>query len=433
MKHRAAVVLALCSLIAITAGLALSGCAKAPAEVSAAPVASGLPRNASTQGKPSAKFATAINDFGFDLLSATAAEATGNPVVSPASVHAALSMTANGATDETEAQMRRVLRVDSISADQANRQWASLLTQLAGRDSAQKLEIANALWARKGVAFKKPFIDADRDYFGAGVATLDFAKDDVAGAINSWAAKNTHGMITHVLDGIPSDAILYLTNAVYFNGDWVTPFKHERTGSSTFTRADGSKIDVPMMHSTEQLPYAENAKLQATRLSYKGGDSDCYIVLPKPGVSIGDAAASLKAGGFSRIARDMSSRGTTEVALGLPKLESEFSTDLAGPLAAMGMPRAFDLEAAEFHDMVDRSEGPVCISRVLHKTKVKVDEKGTEAAAVTAVEMTKAMAGFAERDDPVSIICDRPYLFAIVDRDSGAMLFLGQVVDPGAK
>jgi serpin B len=129
----------------------------------------------------------------------------------------------------------------------------------------------------------------------------------------------------------------------------------------------------------------------------------------------------------------MSITGTTEVSLGLPKLESEYSADLKDPLIATGMPRAFDPEHAQFSDMADMSAGPICISKVLHKTKVKVDEKGTEAAAATVVEMGKGLAGFMEEDGPVSIICDRPYLFAIVDEPSGAMLFLGQVMDPGAK
>jgi serine protease inhibitor len=430
VKRHMLVLLAACSLTVLAAVLALSGCAKAPVVAGAAPVATGRPLKAAAQGNPSEEFVGAVNDFGVDLLVATAAEASGNPVVSPASVHAALSMTVNGATDETEAQMRRVLQTDSMTPGEANAQWARLLSQLAGRDSAQKLEIANALWARKGVAFKKPFIDADRDFFGAGVSTLDFAKDDVAGAINSWAAKNTHGMITHMVDSVPVNAILYLANAVYFKGDWVTPFEHENTQPSPFTRADGSEVDVEMMHSSEHLPYAENAELKATRLSYKGGDSDFYIMLPKPGVSVGEAAASLKSGSFSRLERSMSSQDTTKVILGLPKLDSGYFADLSRPLMKMGMPRAFDSRTAQFSGMADL-DMPIYIGRVLHKTKVKIDEKGTEAAAVTVVAMDTGAA--APTHEPARIICDHPYLFAIVDKKSGAMLFLGQVMDPGAK
>jgi serine protease inhibitor len=429
MKQRSAFLVASCVVVALGSALALSGCTT-PKAVGISSVATGKPLISDMQAKPSTALVGAMNDFGLDLLAATSAEATGNPVVSPASVHSALSMTANGATDETAQQMRSVLRTDSMKPAEANAQWAALLTQLAGRDSAQKLEIANALWARKGIEFKKPFIDADRDFFGAGVSTLDFAKDDVASAINSWAAKNTHGMITHMVESVPANAILYLANAVYFKGDWVTPFEHERTRPSPFTRADGSKVDVSMMHSSEHLPYAENAELKATRLPYKGGDSDFYIMLPEPGVSVGEAAASLKGGGFSRLERSMSSQDTTKVILGLPKLDSGYFADLSRPLARMGMPRAFDSQAAQFSDMADL-DVPIYIGSVLHKTKVKVDEEGTEAAAVTVVEMRTGVA--APTHEPARIICDRPYLFAIVDKKSGAMLFLGQVMDPSAK
>jgi serine protease inhibitor len=430
MRRHVLVLLAACSVAILGTVLALSGCAKAPTAVGAASVATGLPLRASAQGTSSEELVSAVNDFGFGLLAATAAEATGNPVVSPASVHAALSMTVNGATDETEAQMRRVLRTGSMSSGEVNVQWAALLSQLAGRDSAQKLELANALWARKGVAFKKPFIEADRDFFGAGVSTLDFRQDDVASAINSWAGENTHGMITHMVESVPTSAILYLANAVYFKGEWVSPFEHEQTQSFPFTRAGGSQVDVEMMHSSEHLPYAENTTLKATRLSYKGGDSDFYIMLPEPGVSVGEAAASLKGGGFSRLERSMSSQDTTKVILGLPKLDSGYFADLSRPLMKMGMPRAFDSQTAQFSNMADL-DVPIYIGSVLHKTKVKVDEKGTEAAAVTVVEMRTGAA--APTHEPVSIICDRPYLFAIVDKQSGAMLFLGQVMDPSAK
>jgi serpin B len=336
-------------------------------------------------------------------------------------------MTVNGATGDTEKQMRTVLHTASMSSDEANKQWASLLTGLDGRSSDQTLATANALFARKGIAFKKPFIDADRDFFGAEITTLDFQKDDVAGAINGWVSKNTRGMITQIVDQVPPAAILYLANAVYFKGEWVSPFKHESTQKSSFTRADGSKTEVDMMNATEQMPYVENAIMRAARLTYKGKDTAFYVMLPNQGVSLDAAMSSLQGTGFSELRRAMTSKGTTEVILGLPKLDSDFSTELSKPLAEMGMPRAFDVERAEFSNMATL-DVPIYISRVLHKTKVKVDEKGTEAAAATVVEMT--MGASARSGEPPRIICDRPYLFSIVDEKSGTMLFLGAVNDP---
>jgi serpin B len=304
---------------------------------------------------------------------------------------------------------------------------ASLLGGLASRGSDQTLEIANSVWARKGIALKKSFIETDRDYFGAQVSTLDFAKDDVAGAINGWVSKNTHGMITSMVDQPPANAILYLANAVYFKGDWVTPFPHEGTRQEPFTRADGLTVDVDMMNTAERMPYFESETLQATRLPYKGSATAYYVMLPKPGSSLDAAMESLKGTGFAELRGAMTSRGATEVVLGLPKLDAESSADLREPLATMGMPRAFDQKLAEFSDMADPGM-PIYIGDVLHKTKVKVDEEGTTAAAATVVGM---VAGAAARfTEPPRIICDRPYAFAIVDEKSGVMLFLGAVNDP---
>ena len=410
--------------VVLAALLALTSCAT-PTVTGALLVPSGRPQQADPKSPPSERLSRAINDFGLTLLLATATETTGNVVVSPASVHAALSMTANGATDETAQQMRTVLRTDSMSPAETNRLWASLLAGLAARSSDQTLAVANALWATEGIAFRKPFVDADRDYFGAQMSAHDSAK--IVPAINDWVSKNTRGMITTIIDAaaLPRGPALYLTNAVYFKGDWVTPFRHQATRKSAFTRADGSKVDIDMMNASEQMPYAENAALQATRLPYKGGDSAYYVMLPKQGVSLNTALASLQGAGFEDLRRAMSSNAAGDVILGLPKLDADFSTDLKKALVAIGMPRAFDPELAQFSDMADE---PLFIGRVMHTTKVKVDERGTEAAAATVVEMLRG--GSSGPSTPV-IICDRPYAFAIVDEKSGAVLFLGAVNDPG--
>ena len=393
-------------------------------------VPAGLPRSVAPVS--SAGLTTAIDNFGLDLLKATSASAEskgGNVIVSPLSVHAALSMTANGATDETAKQMRAVLHTDAMDPVEANKQWAALFAGLAARSPEQTLEIANSLWARKGIAFKQPFLDADRDHFGAQVSTLDFAKDDVAAAINAWVSRNTHNMITKMVDQVPSDAVMYLANAVYFKGDWDDPFTHEGTRDQAFTRADGSHVNTAMMHKQQGLPYAVNGALQATQLDYKGLDASFVVMLPRPGVSTDAALASLEATGFSDLVHALASPDTTEVVLALPKLDTDFGVSLSKPLAAMGMPRAFDANHADFTGIADLGpDARVYIGDVLHKTKVKVDEKGTEAAAATVVEMTGTAA--APVAEPPQIICDRPYLFAIVDQKTGVMLFLGVVNDP---
>jgi serpin B len=409
-------------------------------------VSSGLPLHVDAQVRSTTQLAGAVNEFGVQLLKAsvTATDTVGNVIVSPASVHAALSMTVNGATNETEQQMRRVLHVDSMSDAETNRQWASLLVGLDARSQEQTLAIANSLWAERDIKFKRPFIEADRDFFGAQVSTLDFENDDVAGAINGWVANNTRGMITHMIDEVPDNAILYLANAAYFKGDWVTPFsdgppspygdrppppfRDRQPFEAPFTRADGSRVKVRMMRMTAEMPYARNGVLQATKLLYRGNATAFFVLLPKPGVSLDAAMESLEGTGFSDLRRTMQAEEATKVVLNLPRLDAESPImSLEEPLKAMGMPLAFGL-GAQFSDMVDFPD--LSIGRVLHSTKVRVDEKGTEAAASTAVEHVWLMASPTPASKPPRIICDRPYLFAIADEQSGAMLFLGAVNDP---
>ena len=241
-------------------------------------------------------------------------------------------------------------------------------------------------------------------------------------------SKNTKGMIPKILDTVDPNATLYLANAVYFKGDWVTPFAHESTSKDKFTRADGTTVDVDMMRMSERLPYAENATMQATKLLYKGLDTSFYVMLPRPGVSLDAARASLEGMGFSDMRAQMMDPNLGEVILALPKLNTSFGTTLNQPLIDMGMPKAFDSKQADFSGMAGL-DVPIWIGRVLHKTKVIVDEKGTEAAAATVVEMTAGTAAPGEMQIP-EIICDRPYLFSIVDEKTGTMLFLGEVGDP---
>lgn len=423
--------LAIIGTLTVFAGavIVLSACAT-PVASGLELVPSGVPGKA-MQTMHGEQLPRAINDFGVNLLSATSASAeqNANVIVSPVSVHAALSMTGNGATGETAAEMRSVLRTDAMTPAEANAQWAALLGGLASRSPDQTLDIANALFAHKEIAFKQPFLDTDRDYFGAQVSSLDFDKDDVPGIINGWVSRNTQGMIPTILDQADASAILYLANAVYFKGDWVSPFEHERTWKQAFSRSDGTQVDVDMMHASQSFPYVENRVLQATKLLYRGFDTSFYVMLPRTGVSLDTALASLKGTGFADLRATMMTSASRELLLGLPKLDTGFGTNLNEPLRALGMPRAFDMTAAEFSGMADLTLAlPIFIGRVLHKTKVIVNEMGTEAAAATVVEMLVGSAGTTE--EPATIICDRPYLFAIVDEPTGTMLFLGTVGDP---
>lgn len=400
-----------------------AGCAVLAAMLVALPGCAVKRVSAATQES----LAVAVNDFGLDLLRETATDPGKNAIVSPVSVHAALSMTANGARSGTAEQMRGVLQLEAMSAQDSNEGWAFLLYQLDRRSARQTLEIANALWADEGVEFKEPFLDANRDYFDAEVSALDFGDPEAVREINRWASKNTRGMIPKVIDRIPPGTILYLTNAVYFKGKWDSAFEKDATREMPFTKAGGSKVRVDMMHANEEMPYFENKTLQATRLGYKGGDTAFYVLLPKKGVKPDAVLESLGRGGFAELRREIDAAEETDVILELPKVDLECSTSLKESLSRMGMSRAFDQYSSELSGIAE-SPNRIYIDEVLHTTKVKVDEEGTEAAAVTVVGVA-ALAAVPETKFK-SIICDRPYLFAIVDEGSGTMLFLGVVNDP---
>lgn len=409
--------------VAVLALVLLTGCTMQPA-VSGPLVTSALPLSADASADSDGRLSHAVNRFGLDLARSVSTDATGNVIVSPASVHAALSMTVNGADSETEEQMRKVLHTDDMSAEEANRRWSALLTGFASRSPEQKLEVANSLWAREGIRFKRPFIDADRDYFGADVSVLDFENDDVAGTVNGWVSEHTHGMIPRMVEEVPDDTFLLLANAVYFEGDWSMPFAHRNTKSEPFARSDGTKVDVEMMNQTEQLPYYHDDVLQATRLDYKGADSSFYVLLPNPGVTIGDVLRSIDDDDFAAIRSSMTTR---EVRLGMPILTANFESSLMEPLADLGMPRAFDEDDAEFRAMAETAE-PIYIGQVDHVAKVRIDEMGTVSSAGTLVGMRFGRAPGGPQ--PPQVLCNRPYAFAIVDEDSGTMLFLGVVKDP---
>jgi len=406
----------------LCAAVVLSGCGPRALETIER---QGAPRQ-ETKSRPVTGIVGAIDEFGFELLGRVSDEASGNAVISPVSVHAVLAMTATGANGETADQMRRVLRTDAMTPDEANSQWGTLLQSLGKRDSAQTLHLANALWAREGIKFRQPFLDANRDHFGAQISTLDFENENVASAVNAWVSKATKGMIQGMLDEVDPNAVLILANAAYFKGDWADPFTKEATYRAPFTRGDGTKVDVDMMRTTTHLPYAQDEMVQATKLTYEGGDTALYVMLPKPGIALEAAREALGAGGFGQLRRALESTAPTEVSLELPKLDVEYSTDLVGPLAAMGMPLAFDSSEADFSKI--SAARNVWLSRVSHATRIKVDEKGTEAAAATVAQAPASAAP--SMTMPPVMICDRPYAFAIVDEKSGVVLFLGAVNDP---
>ena len=396
-------------------------------------VAAGVPTKGAVSGAVDEELSSAITDFGIDLLKRSGEDApTGtNTVVSPLSVHTALTMAYNGAAGTTAEEMEAVLGVGDLGTEDTNAAYANLLTSLnaLGQDGPTTLEVANSLWADDGFALRPEFAATDREYFGAQLEVLDLQTDG-AKRINGWVADQTNDRITDLIDEVPGNAALYLVNAVYMKGEWEEPFPSEATTLGPFA-VGSDQIDVPMMSRGGEMLYAEaNGGTQAVRLPYKDRRLGMWIVKPPlyrmPGSSVEYWLDGLDAETWTAITGSAAFRAGS---LTMPKFTTRTKTELAGALSDMGMPAAFDMKKADFSGIYTGND-PLWISRVLHQTYVSVDETGTEAAAATAVEALWGAVPMPPEEEPFKMLVNRPFLFAIEDTDTGALLFLGRIEDP---
>lgn len=369
--------------------------------------------------------------FAFDLHQALKDE-EGNLFYSPYSISLALAMTYAGARGETEQQMADTLHF-LLSKDRLHSAFNSLDIELSKRgQGAQgkdgegfRLNIVNAIWGQKDYSFLPAFLDVLAENYGAGLRLLDFvsAPEESRVTINDWVSDQTEGRIEDLIKkGIISSLTrLVLTNAIYFNAAWQYPFDEDNTAKAAFHLLDGGDVTVQMMHQTEEFGYAEGDGYQTVELKYDGGDLSMVILLPEED-NFEQFEVSLDVQTLKKITDAVRIKN---VILSMPKFEYESEFSLKGTLETLGMTEAFSMEA-DFSGMTGNDE--LFIKDVVHKTFVSVDEAGTEAAAATAVIMDlKAMPG-----EPVEVTIDRPFIFLIRDINTGAILFVGRVLDPGA-
>ncbi len=377
---------------------------------------------------------TGNSAFAFDLYRTLKAE-DGNLFYSPHSISLALAMTYGGARGETESQIADTLRF-SLPQNRLHPAFSNLDLQLAsrGEDVADRdgegfrLNIVNAVWGQQDYEFQEAFLDVLAESYGAGVRPVDFigAPEDSRATINDWVAETTEDRIKDLLPQGVIDSLtrMVLTNAIYFNASWQFPFNEADTRERPFHLLDGSSVDVQMMRIQEDFSYAEGDGYQAVDLPYVGDDLSMTILLPDDG-RFREFEDALDAALVERVIADLV---TAHVTLDMPKFEFESQFRLGETLKAMGMPDAFDAGASDFSGINDRScaegdEECLYIKEVVHKAFVSVDEEGTEAAAATAVVMTTESAP----PKQVSVTVDRPFIFLIRDRETGAILFVGRV------
>lgn len=379
--------------------------------------------------RPEQAVIKAINRFSAALLELSAENNEGNLMVSPASVHLALAMTANGAEGETKAAMLEVLAGRGLPIDRLNkasRDWAALLSRTGEKTT---LAIANSIWFDKGYSPSRSFLQRNRDFFGADARSLDFRDKSAPGVINGWVKKATRSTIEKIIESIRRDEVMFLVNAVYFKSDWQVPFEKNETRREVF-HAPGKDVEVEFMHRTGRMTLMSGNGAAGVALPYDDGQFGFFALLPEGPASPREWLAKQdKATLFDDIAGMMAQKIGFAVELSLPKFESSYEDTLEDELARLGMGIAFDPGRADFSGMSEQHAKDLFIGTVRHKTFVRVDEKGTEAAAVTSVGMRLTSMPIVDR----KLVFDRPFVYGIMDMKAGLPLFVGIMENPAAK
>jgi len=363
------------------------------------------------------RIVAADNTFGLNLLSILNQGATTNVAISPTSIALVLQIIYNGANGSTQQAMQETLQLQSLTAQDVNTLNAALQASLLNVDSQVQLTLANSLWMHLSSNPVLPsFTAANETYYGATIG-------DLAGApanVNAWVSNETNGLITEILPPANyQQVVAVVANTIYFKGSWTNPFDPGQTAPAPFTLADGSQTSAKMMHRTGSYPYFKGSNFQAIRIHYGEQRMSMLVILPDPSVTLSAFLASITADNLDTWTSQLQS---AIGALTLPRFTSTFGAALPAALSALGMGIAFDVNQADFSGIAPLTY----LSDVEHKTVVKVDESGTVAAGAT----TGTIGITAVPAPQFTMTVDHPFFYAIQDDDTGALLFVGTLVDP---
>lgn len=369
------------------------------------------------------KVVASSESFGLELFAKiNELEGDKNIFISPLSISMALGMTLNGAEGETYDAIQSTLKFNSLTNQEINEAYQTLIQLLTQVDSKVIFQIANSIWHTNSMQFEDEFINVNKKYFDAEVAGLNFNDVNSVNIINNWVKSNTNGLIEKILDAIPESAVMYLINAIYFKGTWKYEFDKNETIDDSFNLPNGEKISCKMMAQTnENFSYFSNNQFEAIDLPYGDGHFSMTIILPNENTEIIDVINQLNSENWNNWLNNFEKQMGT---LQLPKFQIEYDLSLNDVLKSLGMENAFIPGQADFTRMY--KPGGISISNVKHKTYVKLDEEGTEAAAVTLVEFgltSIGPGGFYMR-------VDRPFIIAIREHNSESILFMGKIIEP---
>ena len=371
--------------------------------------------------KTDAKVLKGQQEFGWNLIKKLYFAKPGqNIILSPVSVSFALSCALDGASGETLAQMKAVMGMQDILPADIHTNIGFLMFSLLNRDPEVQLSIANSLWVMKGDSLLKEYENSVKTYYNAETAVIDPNDPGMAGRINNWVKGATKGMIDSIIEQIPGDLSVLILNAVYFKGVWAQPFPGGMTADLPFTCFDKTKKTAKMMYMQAKLPYYEEKGFQSVSMDYGKGKFAMVVVLPAAGTDMAMFISSFGADKWNTVVSGM---GNVKVEMGMPRFTAESDMGLNDTMSALGMPAAF---VGGFDQMAAGEN--LFISIIKQKAKIIVNEQGSEASAVTAIHITKNSVEPAEKI--VRMICDRPFLYAIIDRETGIPLFMGVMGNP---
>jgi serine protease inhibitor len=342
-----------------------------------------------------------------------------NTFISPLSIFLALGMTYNGAANATKDSLASVLGIENLSDDEFNETSRSLINALLRSDPKLIMKIANSIWIREGFLVEIEFINVNQQYFNASVRNLNFSDGNAAQIINQWVSSNTNGYIDKIIEFVPSHVVMYLINAVYFEGKWKYSFDKDKTYNGIFYLPDGSNKMCKMMKQLSAFKVSEGNNFVAVDLPYGNSSFSMTIILPHENTDINTVINSFDYTSWNDLMNNFSER---EIVFSMPKFRFSYEVaDMKTALENLGMGICFDPYNADFTRI--NSLGGLFINEVKHKAFIDVDEEGTKAAAVTSV-------GIGRVSTPPAVVLNRPFLFFIRESVSNSLLFMGKIVNP---